>query len=483
MTEKVCQVKMYNGDKCGRPVHPFDTKCVCHSSEKHGGISAFSDEIEKIFQEKSPYSIYDFTGFIFPESFTSFHQEFDRKAIFHKAIFLGEISFMGRQFYYGADFSYAEFKEDINFTNVRKFEEEGKFSNCIFNKNVNFSFSEFNANMIYDSTKFKGLTQFSRTIFKKNTWFTLVHFIGEIRFYSTRFIGLVDFRSCRIYEEMDCNSTRFENKVDFRFSRIQPGAKLIFNGEEIDWIMFVDLVLFTEVFTYPDSFIVFKQVSLNNLFFTNTNLVNVDFMNVLFKKENHLILKRNKIIDEEYIDSKSIQWGSLKNELNFGYKEVADSYRQLQTNYINNYRYKEAGEFYIGEQEVERQSKIGIRKIFSINFIYKIISFYGENHILPILWLAGTLIFFPFILMIDGVQVSREYSIDLLFKGWFQFIQGYCEVFWQNLKFMSFSRDGLTSFITQPYQIGIIVLELILVITFITLFLLALRRQFKRKSF
>jgi hypothetical protein len=56
-------------------------------------------------------------------------------------------------------------------------------------------------------------------------------------------------------------------------------------------------------------------------------------------------------------------------------------------------------------------------------------------------------------------------------------------VFFKNISFLTFSRDKLSAILISPYQEALAGLQIPIIITLIAFFLLALRRQFKRKSF
>jgi hypothetical protein len=78
--------------------------------------------------------------------------------------------------------------------------------------------------------------------------------------------------------------------------------------------------------------------------------------------------------------------------------ELLTMYRNLRENYEFRMKYDEAGQFFVREMEVKRkyrQGKSGIlknnwvRRNFSLTGIYHVLSNYGEDYRIPILWLLS----------------------------------------------------------------------------------------------
>jgi len=178
----------------------------------------------------------------------------------------------------------------------------------------------------------------------------------------------------------------------------------------------------------------------------------------------------------------------------FQFSLIAQVYRRLQANYVDNYRYSEAGEFYIGEQEMMRKSKGKIRQFLCADFLYKIFSLYGESFILPVIWLAVCLLIFPMIFLFSGVNLSdnlqnQQNQVAVNFEwSWnpANFLPLKIE-FWKafavNISFLTFNRTEINARLDSIAQRLTVNIEILLAIIFVTFFLLALRRRFKRKSF
>jgi hypothetical protein len=171
---------------------------------------------------------------------------------------------------------------------------------------------------------------------------------------------------------------------------------------------------------------------------------------------------------------------------------IQNLYRQLQHNYLNNYQYSEASSFYIGEQEMRRKAKGPVRSILSVAFLYKIVSYYGERYFRPFWWLMATVFLFPVLLLFDGVNLAPQPGGDaeIINYEWSWSISDLMfdkADFWNcvgaNLAVCTFNRSGGTALITSWHQQLVLTLEVVLIITFVTFFILALRRRYKRKSF
>jgi hypothetical protein len=245
--------------------------------------------------------------------------------------------------------------------------------------------------------------------------------------------------------------------------------------------------------------VIFRKADLSKCLFLETDVTRINFVDVTWGGAGWPA--RRKAVYDELRPSHDWQdWLELSKDyrkncwkpLKYDYNLLAQLYRRLQQNYIDSYQYTEAGDFYIGEQEMRRKARGPILSILSVAFLYKIVSYYGERYFLPFWWLLATVFLFPLWLLFDGVKLAPEPGgiADTINYDWswsFADLMIFRSDFWNcvgaNLAACTFNRSGGTALITSWHQQLVLILEVILIITFVTFFILALRRRYKRKSF
>jgi uncharacterized protein YjbI with pentapeptide repeats len=410
---KTCQVPMHDGKVCGRLLYDGQ-KCICHSEREAKDIRLFQDELDKIFSDEKA-DCYDLSRFVFPKV--------------------------------GYDLP-KEYTKDVYFRLVK------------FSRRANFGGVTFSKAAIFNGTDFSSGAKFR--------WVT---FLEEAEFLGATFSGKVDF-----------GGARFLKYVNFFHCKVQNGSTLIFDGgvlpTEEKGQVFTGGAGFVACFFADPENIFFRKLSLEKCRFFETDVSEIQFTDVAWVKKPKLLkwFPRNAVYDEVLIEDKWFKW--LHSKIKKKEDEtpepqcnlIAQLYRRLQANYINNYRYAEAGDFYIGEQEMMRKGKGSgwtiWRRWVCTNFIYKLLSYYGESFLLPLVWLALLLLGFPVYLLREGTNIAT-----------------YSQAFWTNLTFITFNRTAISTHLPLPYQQGIVAIENIVVIVLVTFFILALRRRYKRKGF
>jgi len=166
---------------------------------------------------------------------------------------------------------------------------------------------------------------------------------------------------------------------------------------------------------------------------------------------------------------------------------IAQLYRQLQANSIENFRYREAGDFYVGEQEMMRKTERNW--VFRLpSYLYQGIAYYGQSYLLPFGWLVFVLLVFPMYLLYDGISLPEHprevnYEWTWHFADGFFFKMDYWNAVGANLSLATFNRGAIGQYFAEPYKHIFITLESAVLIILISFLVLALRRAFKRKSF
>ena len=152
------------------------------------------------------------------------------------------------------------------------------------------------------------------------------------------------------------------------------------------------------------------------------------------------------------------------------YDAVAQLYRRLRRNYENNYRFAEAGGFFIGEMEMRRldvtarfknkyirKIELWLKRNFSLIGIYKHLSLYGESYIRPVVWGLIVIILYPLVMHWLFNPTLTIQPIDFLNTN---------------------VRNSLASFFQMD---NTYIMERIIGIPILGLLFIALKRNFERK--
>jgi len=320
-----------------------------------------------------------------------------------------------------------------------------------YKKDVYFRLAKFSRRVDFSGATFSEAAIFNGADFSGGAKFRWVTFSGEAEFLGVTFSGKADF-----------GGARFFKYVNFFHCRVQNDSSMIFDGGVLPTKekgqVFTGGAGFIACFFAEPKKISFRKLSLEKCKLLETDVTGLQFVNVKWARKPKFFkwFHREAVYDEL----------SEKPEYNL----IAQLYRRLQANYVNNYRYSEAGDFYIGEQEMMRKAKgsgwMIWRRVFCTNFLYKYISYYGQSFLLPLFWMLAVLFLFPLYLIYDGIIKD-----------------GYGNAFWKNLSFVTLNRADIGKYVTEPYQQGIVTLEGLLLVVLVTFFILALRRKYKRKTF
>ena len=183
------------------------------------------------------------------------------------------------------------------------------------------------------------------------------------------------------------------------------------------------------------------------------------------------------------------------------YSLIAETYQQLKRNYDAKGDYWTAGYWHYGEMEMKRlHSRWRWRPFrwldqhFSLVALYKYASAYGESYAMPLLWLVFFLAAFAFLYPVPGIEFNHPPSNipDWLgYVDWTTFFYTHPAEhpsgFWgmilhslmTSISVAGFQRE-LRYVPSYPYGRMLALFELLLTTTLGGLFLLAIRRKFKR---
>jgi hypothetical protein len=180
---------------------------------------------------------------------------------------------------------------------------------------------------------------------------------------------------------------------------------------------------------------------------------------------------------------------------------IAETYQQLKMNYDAKGDYWTAGYWHYGEMEMKRlHSRWSWRPLrwldqhFSLVALYKYASAYGESYTMPLLWLVFFLAAFAFLYPVPGIEFNPPPGNV---PGWLGYVDwatffsahpaehpsGFLGMILHSLmtsiSVAGFQRE-LRYVPSYPWGRMLALFELLLTTTLGGLFLLAIRRQFKR---
>ncbi|HYK36311.1 hypothetical protein [Alloacidobacterium sp.] len=187
------------------------------------------------------------------------------------------------------------------------------------------------------------------------------------------------------------------------------------------------------------------------------------------------------------------------------YSLIAETHQQLKKNYDNRQDYWTAGDFHYGEMEMKRLHSP--RKNKAVRWLhrnlglvawYRYASEYGESYVRPLLALLVVLALFTFLFPLPGLIFTKSdtNTIPPLFSilnygdlpayihaykgpGWIATLAFFGHSLMTALSVAGFQKELIYQ-PAYPWGRALALLELLLTSALIALFLLALRRQFRR---
>jgi hypothetical protein len=307
------------------------------------------------------------------------------------------------------------------------------------------------------------------TLPNNEAMFMNAHFNKDVLFIETRFNKEVYFALTHFEKSAYFNSTQFYSVI-FKYAVFGGacyfiGTKFISRDKDLltseNRILKEDIFDFKNIIFHQPKNVRFHNIDLTNVIFLNTDVTEVEFVDVKWARKNgRLVIKDEFLIKENFF---STPFSAVAT-----YDSVAQLYRRLRRNYENNYRFAEAGEFFIGEMEMlrldvnkenKKKSNIVLRLKKNVSFLglYKHLSFYGESYIRPLIWAFIVIISYP-MLMHWLFDASLPQSDDFLY---------------------TYLRTSAASFLQiDSTYIG----ERVIGVLLLGLLFIALKRKFERKK-
>jgi len=507
-----CLVKTYDDKPCGRPIHHAPAGvdempvCLMHSRDPGKDDVAFQTEFERILK-RAGEGVADFIRFVFPSAPYA-DREVKAKCVFYRAKFTQDADFILTTFTQDAYFREATFTQHALFIGAR-FTQGANFSLAMFTQDAHFIGARFTQNAAFIGARFTQDADFSFATFRLQARFDPARFLGRVSFHGTLFRG-----DPKIPSE-NRRELPTEELAKIKDSCLLPGP------------------IFSSVYFERPEDVYFYKTYLGLAMFHNCDVSEFKFSDVtwLERPEGSKSMVFDEVVDPECPSAEALKpkQGTADSR---NYRLIAELYQQLKKNYDDRRDYWTAGDFHYGEMEMKRLAtppagrilrwltrhkkdyaakilwklKRGWHQRVGVAAWYKRWSEYGENYRRPVAWLALVVLLFGLIvypsvgLRYTGPSPASAASIpnhaarnqELPPLRWWATCPepgSYhtCMAGWRlagnslmtSLEVAAFQRQ----LVYEPvYAWGRLlrILELLLTSTFVALFLLALRRQFRR---
>ena len=515
--EAGCPVKMGfidNSMRCGRKLHialdGMDEGHVClmHSKDFNKQFGPLFDEFwrefERILKDAGDGEAH-FERFIFPKldfkkrKFQAICRfdgaTFTHEANFDGAIFAQDVRFDTATFTQQADFNNAIFTQEANFWETT-FTQEADFHHVTFTQNANFWDATFTQDANFYGATFMQNAKFWNTTFMQNAIFIEARFMQDADFHDTTFTQNTVFVAATFTQSADFTDTKFHETVDWRLSQFLDRAEFRKTKLEPSNNEKPSAVFALAKFSKPGD-VVFNDVDLDRALFHDCDVSQFIFTSSVRwgrRKGN-----RGLAIFEETIDLKNEFAKGLKRDGQRDYNAIKQIYQQLKKNYDSRLDYGTANEFHFGEMEMKRLAVPTAGRLLwlrqwwhprlSFVALYRWASDYGNSYRKPLAWLAFFLLLFAVVFPLPGVVRQGETKAESYVSRW-DFQKGYGENLWAEMDM--FANGLIASVDAAEFQrspkveparrVGWLMarFETVLTSSLFALFLLAMRRQFRR---
>jgi uncharacterized protein YjbI with pentapeptide repeats len=464
-----------------------------------------------------------FSMAVFEEQVELINVHFKRDVDFFEAKFVGQISCRPVEFHGKADFLAATFSENANFGfatfhksadfedtsflkgaifrntpfegdasfRTAEFQDIANFEGAVFSQNTLFTSSSFERPVLFMNTTFKGEGEFTHATFSQGAIFPKTKFLKDVSFEGATFGGETHFPWAEFSKTVDFSSAHFLSSVSFR------GTHFL-NEDDLRPSAVFQLARFS-----ADQTTLFYKTDLSRALFHNCNLSDVTFSSVIWRKRPY---NQSLMVFEEDVPLENDHASTLRlanGERDYGL--IAQLYQQLKKNYDEHLDYWAADHFHYGEMEMQRLvvptsgPLLGLRAFYrhhlSLIAWYRRGSNYGNSYLRPAMWLCGILLLFTLLFPVAGlrrtsVNPAVPPSEAITYRTVWGSGGAVHDKVWGELKLVGKSFLATIDTATfqrtseylpaYPYGRALAIVETLLTSTVFALFLLAIRRKFRR---
>jgi len=483
----------------------------------------FQQEFERILDEAGT-GIADFTKFVFPKA-NYRNREFKARCLFSGATFTQNADFCRATFTRNVDFSYATFTQYADF-GWATFMQDANFSHATFTRSANFYRATFTQYADFIWATFTQDADFRWATFTQNADFIDATFMQDANFSQATFTRNADFRLATFTQYTDFSWATFTQNVDFSWAKLKQAAD--FSGAKFfeaasfrettfrrDEDLLPGPVFSLAQFSRPEAGVFYKAY-LGHALFHNCDVSKFTFSSVEWRSRNHggkrMVFEEVAILDDETTAALKSRVGN-GDERDYGL--IAELYQQLKKNYDERKDYWTAGHFHYGEMEMKRlqsQSENPLARWLHRNLglvaWYKYANAYGESYLRPAVVLFVVLAIFTLLFPWAGLELTENppssvsvvagqqtppaaTTSELSYRHFPDFVRAYhgrkwvaAVAFFGNSLMTVLSVAGFQKELryepSYPWGRVLALLEVLLTSTLAALFLLAIRRQFRR---
>jgi uncharacterized protein YjbI with pentapeptide repeats len=485
-----------SGLRCGRNLHMAPDRaderpvCLMHSKDprKQSGplFEEFRLEIERTLAEAQEGEAH-FEYFVFPLLILK-RRKINATCLFVSATFTKGADLRDTTFAKNANFYEATFHERVDFSGAT-FTMDEDFPKTIFWGDAIFSGTKFMKGANFSEATFAGIADFSWATFQQDAGFRETTFKQKADFWRATFTHAARFWDTKFHRTVYWRGSQFLDRAEFRHTRFEPQDKNIPSA-----------VFALAKFSKPGD-IVFDSVDLSRALFHNCDVSQVWFTSSVWwaKREGH----HGLAVFEEEILLKP-EFAQLRKDYGyFDHGAVEQIYHQLQKNYDTRLDYRKANDFHYGQMEMRRlEATTGglfsiqprfLRRWASLLNLYRVASDYGNSYAKPGAWLFAVLLAATFMFPIAGLELKRAISAStasVTYGSEWDKNNSWMNNFWTEAKLIG--KSGITAIDTATFQRTpeytpvyprgrvVAIVETLLTSSLFALFLLAIRRQFRR---
>lgn len=388
---------------------------------------------------------------------------FSGKVNFEGARFSGEVNFWQAIFSREANFHEARFSGIADFARAT-FSEEIDFSRATFSEKVDFSRVTFLGKAYFKAATFSGKAHFYKAtfleevdchaaIFSRKAEFNKATLSGKANFSSARFSDIADFGYVVFLQKVDFTNTIFLNEVRFRRATFSQNHHTYFCNLNLKQNDNADERNEKETYPAPrlqfrdtifPKLVLFSNYNLYQTTFEKCTIADIKFRSCEFAKTGFFIFKRNtfenrtrqKSFWENICFAPKLKGRLLKKDFSKKREEIKKEVKELEKNneklhsreleteekrkdredlccqmktaLESSKRWRQAGDFYIGELEA-RRSKNWWEYLKLTCFKYLL----GYAERISILFISITILFFA------AALILGDSLYGFSFDGWF----------------------------------------------------------------
>ena len=526
-----------------KTVHREDkvNSCLMHTHDPKKDVAAFQEEFERILKAART-ALADFSGFVFPTA--NYSRKFTAGCDFSGATFTQDAHFGAATFMQGADFSGAKFTQrasfyratftqEANFSEATftqdadfieaKFTQRASFYGATFTQDAAFGVATFTQQASFSDARFTQRASFYRATFTEDAHFG-ARFTQQASFSDARFMQDAGFHWATFTQEALFGGTKFEKLASFEAATFLGPAEFRETVFREDGKSEPGPIFVSAQFSRPEA-VIFYKTYLGQALFHDCDVSKFVFSSVRWRQRKG---KGKRMVFEEIVDlwhgaASALKPGSDNpNERDYGL--IAELYQQLKKNYDDRKDYWTAGDFHYGELEMKRLSSRHRNRVLRwlhrhVGLVawYKYANAYGESYLRPALWLGAVLFLFTLLYPVAGLvyhadradpatRANREQPVMLAStpagapvprtaKLTYQRpsqdeTRDRKQKWWARLRLVAHSslttgyiaafQKDLVYEPSYPWGRVLALLEVVLTSTLFALFLLAVRRQFRR---